>query len=169
MNKARLLGLFLPLATGLAYGVLVLGYGRSLEAMAGGLPPFDLRALGYGLEQVRRYLDALSPAGVALYLGPVRWADTVFPVLMGLTFLWWMRPLAGLAGLVGGAAAVFYVALDLSENAAVAVMLRAGSDEVVAGQVTLASTLTQAKFAAFALAVVLTVVAFGRRRRMRRV
>jgi len=160
----RVIGWGLPLITALVYGWLVLVHGLQLEALAGGLKPFDLSPLGYDLAAARTYLSALPPEGVALYLGPIRMLDTIFPVLMGLTLLWWMRPLAGLVGIIGAVAAVAYVALDLAENAAVAVMLRAGPEGVVAGDVTLASTLTQAKFAAFVLAAALTVVAFWRRR-----
>lgn len=159
----RVIGWGLPLTTALVYGFLVLVHGLRLEALAGGLKPFDLSPLGYDLAAARSYLIALPPEGVALYLGPIRLLDTAFSVLMGLTLLWWMRPFSGVTGIIGAVAAVAYLVLDLAENAAVAVMLRAGPEGVVASDVTLASALTQAKFAAFVLAAALAAAAFWRR------
>jgi ABC-type amino acid transport system permease subunit len=160
----RLLSWGLPLATAAAYGWLVIGLGLPLQAMAQGLAPFDLRPLGYDLEAARAFLNALSPEAVALYLGPVARADTVFPILMGLTFLWWMRPATTAFGAVAATAALAYVALDLLENRVVAEMLRAGPYGVDAGMVRAASNLTMAKFAAFALAAVLAARAIWLRR-----
>ena len=140
----------LPLSAALAYAVLVLWFGPQVQAAAGGLTPFDLRPLGYGSDAARQFLTALTPEGRAVYLGPVRINDTVFPVLFTLTLClpvrrWhWAWTLPALA----------YGLLDLAENLVVARMLRAGP-EVDAGVVALASDLTQAKFAAVALAVVI--------------
>ena len=65
----------LPLLTAVVYGILVIGLGLSLSDMAGGLQPFDLRWQGYDLADTQAYLAALSDAGRALYLGPIRLAD----------------------------------------------------------------------------------------------
>lgn len=156
MNRA--ISWLLPLATAAVYGWLVIGHGLALQAMVDGLQPPDLRIAGYDLADMRAWLAAMPPEGVARYLGPVRMLDTAFPVLMGLTLLWWLRPLAGWLALAGAVAAVGYVALDLAENAAVAGLLRAGPDGVDAAAVARASALTQAKFAAFALAAILAAV-----------
>lgn len=161
----RAVAWLLPLATAGVYAWLVLGPGMALQAMAGGLPPFDLRLGGYDLAAARAYLAVLPPDGVALYLGPIAVLDTLFPMLMGLTFLWWMRPPTTPFGAVAACAALAYVALDLLENRAVADLLRAGAMGVDALGVQAASTLTQAKFAAFALAAVLAVRAIWVRRR----
>lgn len=159
---SRAVSWLLPLVTLAVYAWLVLGPGRELGALAGGLPPPDLRAMGYDLAAIRAWLEALPPEGVALYLGPVARLDTAFPLLMGLTLLWWMRPLAGPLALVGAALALAYVGLDLAENRAVAGLIRTGPEGLDAGAVAWASALTRAKFAAFALALGL---ALWRRRR----
>lgn len=145
----------LPLLTAAVYGYLAVWLGGQLAAQAGGLMPFDLRLTGYGLTEARAYLRTITPDGVALYLGPVFWADTLFPALMGLCFAWWMRPFAGVFGMVCVLAAMSYVALDWGENWAVARMLEAGPDWVTLADVQRASALTLGKFAAFGLAAVL--------------
>lgn len=152
---ARAVSWGLPLLTLAVYLWLVIGYGIPLQEMAGGLPPFDLRPTGYDALDVRTYLTALPPEGAALYLGPVARLDTAFPVLMGLTFLWWMRPVITGPGMVAGLAALAYLALDLAENAATGSLVRAGPFGFDARAVIAASILTQAKFLAFGLAAVL--------------
>ncbi len=145
----------LPLVTAAVYGWLAVWLGGQLAGHSGGLLPFDLRLTGYDLGEARAYLRALTPAGFALYQGPVGWVDTLFPALMGLCFAWWMRPYAGVFGMVCVLAAMSYVALDWGENWAVGRMLQAGPDWVQPVDVVRASALTQGKFAAFALAAVL--------------
>ncbi len=139
-----------PIAAALAYGVLVGWFGPQVQMAAGGLTPFDLRATGYGLDDARAFLTALTPEGRDVYLGPVRINDTIFPILFTATLIlpvrrwargWWVPALA-------------YGVLDLAENWAVARMLVAGPG-VEAGPVALASALTMAKFAAVAAAVVI--------------
>lgn len=145
----------LPLLTLGVYLWLVLGYGTALQAMAGGLAPFDLRIAGYDLAQARRYLAALPPEGYAMYLGPIARLDTAFPILMGLTLIWWMRPWGSAFGSVAVTVALAYVGLDLFENRATAALFAQGPVGIDAAQVRKASTLTQAKFMAFGLAAVL--------------
>lgn len=152
---ARAVSWLLPLATLAVYLWLVRLMGGDLVALAGGLRPPDLRFQGYDLPALRAWMLALPPDGVALYLGPVARADTAFPLLMGLTLLWWMRPFHTRAAWVAGAVALAYVGLDLAENATVAALLRAGPFGFDARQAAAASGLTQAKFLAFALALIL--------------
>lgn len=155
----------LPLLTLAVYAYLALYLGSRLTALAGGQLPFDLRVMGYSLGEARGYLRALPPAGYALAQGPMLWADTVFPLLFGLTLAWWMRPFAGLFGMVCVLAAMSYVALDWGENAIVQAMLTAGPDWVRPLDVMRASTFTIAKFAALALALVLAARQSWRRMR----
>ena len=162
---ARALSWGLPLLTAAAYAWLAIWLGGQLSGESGGLMPFDLRVTGYSLGDAREYLRALTPAGFALYSGPVLWADTLFPVLMGLTFLWWMRPLGGAFGAVCLMAALAYVALDLGENWFVQRLLMAGPDWVQPDDVAAASALTRAKFAVFAVAAVLAARAAWLRRK----
>ena len=142
----------LPLSAALSYAVLVLWFGPQVQAAAGGLLPFDLRALGYGPEEARIFLATLTPEGRDVYLGPVRINDTVFPVLFTLTLClpvrrWnWAWTLPALA----------YGLLDLADNLVVARMLQAGP-EVGDGTIALASALTQGKFAAVVVAVVISL------------
>lgn len=147
----------LPLLTLAVYAYLAVWLGGRLSAFSGGQLPFDLRVFGYNLGDARGYLRALSPEGYALAEGPIYWADTVFPVLLGLTMLWFMRPFAGVFGMVCVMVAMTYVALDWGENAAIQAMLNAGPDWVQPVDVLRASTFTLAKFAAIALGVVLVV------------
>ena len=162
---SRLIGWVLPLVTAAVCGWLVFGPGAQLIALAGGLQPFDLRPGGYDLDAALRFLVALPPEGVALYLGPVRRLDTAFPLLMGLTLLWWMRPPTTPFGAVAAAAALAYVALDLAENHAVARLVEGGAFGLTPERVRAASLLTQAKFMAFALAAVLAARAVWQRAR----
>lgn len=145
----------LPVVTALSYAWLAVWLGGQLSTQAGGALPFDLRPTGYDLGDARTYLRALSPEGFALYQGPILWADTLFPALMGLCFLWWMRPFAGVFGMVCVLAAMSYTALDWGENAAIQALLTAGPDWLNPADVDRASLFTQGKFAAFVLAAVL--------------
>lgn len=148
----------LPLATALAYGWLVLWYGPQLQAAAGGRLPFDLRVLGYGTDEARAFLAALTPEGQALYLGPVRLNDTIFPLLFTLTLC---LPLTGW-GWLWFLPALAYGLLDLAENMAVAMLLRTGPS-VGEAMVVLASGLTLLKFLAVALAILVAGLAlFGK-------
>lgn len=160
----RPISIGLPLLTAAVYGWLVLGHGLDLQRLAGGLLPFDLRVGGYDLDAALRYLVALPPEGVALYLGPIALLDTVFPVLLGLTLLWWMRPLATPFGLVCALAALGYVALDLLENRATGALVAGGAFGLTPDAVRAASLLTQGKFMALGLACVLAARAAWMRR-----
>ena len=156
MRLAHCLSWGLPLLTAAVYAGL-LWRGAALGEMAGGLTPFDLRPSGYSLAEARGFLRALTPDGFALYAHIARRWDAVFPALMGLTFLWWMRPFSGVFGMVCVLVAMSYVALDWGENAAVLAMLDAGPDWVSLAEVQRASIFTQCKFLAFALALVLAL------------
>lgn len=145
----------LPLFTVAVYGVLALYFGGRLMVLADGAAVFDLRAFGYSLTDVREYLRALPPEGFALILGPIAWLDTLFPALLGMTLLWWMRPFIGVFGMVCVLTVMSYVALDWGENAAVRVLVLSGPDWVQPADVARASAFTMAKFAALLLALIL--------------
>jgi len=110
----------------------------------GGFPPLDARLIGYRPDAVEGWLAGLTDRGRVLLLGPFRWADTIFPLLLGATlalaaFMLDRRWLAALA--------LIYIALDLSENAAIAAVLRAGPDGLDPAMVGRASGLTVSKWA----------------------
>ncbi len=151
----RLINWGLPLLTLAVYVYLAVYLGGQLLPLADGQWPFDLRITGYSLGEARGYLRALTPEGYVLAQGPFYWADTVFPLLLGLTIAWWMRPFSGVFGMVCVLVAMTYTALDWGENAAVHAMLYAGPDWVQPHIVQRASILTVAKFVALALGFVL--------------
>jgi hypothetical protein len=157
-RQMKILNWALPLAT-LAACLGLLGFcAVMLGAQSSGLP-FDLRPLGYSLTEAQAYLSHLTPSGTALYLGPIRLMDTLFPILFTLTLCLPMRGRDQLWFLP----ALAYGILDLSENIAVARILRAGT-EVQAHAVTLASGMTEAKYAALAVAVLLALYALWQAR-----
>ncbi|WP_417587444.1 hypothetical protein [Pararhodobacter oceanensis] len=154
----------LPLLTLATYLYLAAYIGPQVMAQAEGQLPFDLRALGYSLGEARGYLRVLTPEGYLLAQGPMFWADTLFPLLLGATLLWWMRPFAGMFGMVCVLSSMSYIALDWGENSAVQAMLTAGPDWVRPVEVVRASTFTMAKFAALLLCAMLAVRQSLRRR-----
>ena len=132
-----------------------------------GLAPFDSRLAGYSPEDARSYLAALPPEARALYLGPFRMLDTLFPVLLAAT-------LAGLTWRLSEArhtllrAALMllpldYLAADLAENAKVAQILAFGP-EAPDLLIAVASRLTQFKWGALALSLVALAVLWLLRR-----
>lgn len=163
MDWGRIISWGLPGLTAVVYAALVLGPGADLIALAGGQWPPDLRWHGYGLIEMRDWLRALPPEGFVLAQGPVLWLDTLFPPLLGLTLAWWMRPFVGAFGMVCVLAAMSYVALDWGENAFVQRLLTAGPDYLAFADVTGASAMTQGKFAALALCLVLAARQVWRR------
>ena len=148
----RYVNWLLPLGTVAAYLLLILLLAPRLTAETAGLLPFDLRAMGYSYGDAQAYLTAITPAGQALYLGPIRLNDTIFPILLTLTLClplrrwYWGYCLPALA----------YGILDLAENWAVARLIQTGP-QVDGGSVALASALTMAKFAAVTVALVLAL------------
>lgn len=142
----------LPLATMACYGVLILVLAPRLSVETAGMIPFDLRALGYARPEAQAYLTAMTPTGQALYLGPIRLNDTIFPILFVLTLCLPLRrwhPVFSVPALIYGLA-------DLAENWAVARLLRTGV-QIDDASVALASALTQAKFALAAVAILLAL------------
>lgn len=133
-----------------------------------GLAPFDSRFTGYSAEEARKYMAALARVqGTETYLGVFRALDTVFPVLLALTFLGAIWVNTGALGLPWRvllvAAPALYLYTDLFENARVAQMLVAGPD-VASGLVRKASTLTQVKWICVAASLATIVAAWGHRR-----
>lgn len=150
----------LAAATAAAYAALIwIGVTR-LMPEAGGQPPFDLRVTGYDVAEARAYLEALTDAGRRLWTGPIRWLDTVFPLLTGAlvaALIWrlgrpWLAPVP-----------FAYTAADLWENARVREMIAAGPEGVTPDMVEGASAVTQGKFALLAMSVALLWAVWRRR------
>lgn len=128
-----------------------------------GMAIFDSRLGGYTPSDARAYLAAVTPAQVAAYLGPFRQLDTVFPVLLTISLMGsiWLNSggearFRRITFLLGPAV---YLALDLTENASVAQMLRDGVG-VLDAQVQQASIYTRAKWMCLALSLLVVVWAW---------
>lgn len=144
----------LPLACLASYAMLILHLAPALSAETSHGLPFDLRPFGYSLTEARAYLAGFTPAGTALYLGPVRLNDTIFPILFTATLC---LPLLG-RGQFWFLPALAYGLSDLAENLATARLLRVGP-EVQAEAVAFASGFTQVKFLTLTVAILLALFA----------
>ena len=135
--------------------------------------PFDLRPMGYSLDDAQAFLSALGDVGRAQYQGPQRSLDLVYPCLMGASLAlaawlftprFWALPVITLAVLAAG--------FDLAENRAVAELLVLGADGIDVQDVTRASQASLLKSVATMLAMLILLVglghAFWRRRQARR-
>ena len=144
-----------------------------LSAAASGLAPFDMRPLGYTEAEARVFLGLLGEEGARFYLGVQQRLDTAFPALSAATLAIaiahlaraWPAPAryaAAAVPLLGGA-------FDYAENAAVAVMLRAGANGLTAEMVASASrwTVLKSAFVAVAFLLVLSLLARAALARLR--
>jgi len=109
-----------------------------------GFQIFDASFTGYTLNDAQRFLKALSDEQLAAYQGKFRVLDTVFPVLLTLTYLSFIWQ---------------YLVFDLLENAHVAKILSAGIG-VQAPLVETAATYTQAKWMCVALSTLVVIWAW---------
>jgi hypothetical protein len=139
MNRVPVFWLTL-VATLAVYLVIVLWSLPRISAAAGGLVPFDLRPSGYGLDEARAFLTALSETGRGWYLGTQHRLDLAFPLLLALSFvlgftLVFRGPLLWLSIAV----ALGAMACDLMENHAVAGLLRTDPAALDAAAVAAAS------------------------------
>jgi hypothetical protein len=147
-----------------------------LRRVSGGLAPFDLRPFGYGVEEARTFLAALSQIGRDYYLNIQLSLDNAYPFTYAFSralLLLWLtipgrlsdRAMPPLARAALAALPIATAACDYVENDAIAKMLTAGP-KVDADTVAWASFWTQAKsFAGLiseGLAVILGVTVFHR-------
>lgn len=145
------------------YGAMLFWTLPQLQALSGGLLPFDLRPGGYDLAEAQALMSALGAEGRGYYLGVQQTLDSAYPalyaVVMVLAFralapLWWGRAL----GLLAVAGAGF----DYLENARVAVMLRLSPEGVTEAMVAAASQATMLKSVTVAAALVALSVLLAR-------
>ena len=145
-----------------------------IQAAAGGLMPFDMRPTGYGFEEARAFLAALTPEGADFYRSTQHLLDLFFPGLIAATLYFAIAAL--LERWLGGsrwlaALPVVLVALfDWLENAAVSTMLAAGADGVTPDMVAAASrwTLLKSIASTAAYTLVLVLLLIGGWHRLRR-
>lgn len=131
--------------------------GPLIMADAQGMALFDARLGGYSTAEAKAFLAALSVDGRDFYLNVQHRLDSAFPALLAVVlvmgyaqvFQGWVRWVASTLPLVAAG-------FDYLENAAVAVMLRAG-DGVTEAMVMVASQWTERKWIAIGLAVLALV------------
>ncbi len=151
--RAGLLAL-LWIVTGVLYLIIVLWSLPMIAGEAGGILPFDLRPRGYSLDEAGAFLNALSDAGRAQYLGPQRWLDIVFPVSLACALIVTFRAsFSGWLRQVLIAAAVIGLLADLGENQLVHALLSVRGGDVDAETVSLASLATVVKSAGATVAM----------------
>ena len=127
----------------------------AITAEAGGLPCFDMRALGYSEQDAAAFLRALSARGRDLYLHAQLPLDFVYPVLYTLLFCALLTALRD-KKTKWLALPLLLAVFDYGENICLVRLLAAG---VTAVPVALASTFTVVKsvlmYAVFAVILVL--------------
>jgi hypothetical protein len=170
MTSRRLF--WLALALGLAnYLAMVLWSLPRISQAAGGAVPFDLRPLGYDLDEAQAFLGCITPEGRSFYLHTQHWLDTFYPPLLALTLasglLWlaprawgrwrWLLALLPLPGML----------FDWLENARVALLLQAS--DVGPGMIAAASraTVLKSAFTTLAMAAFVGVLLLAAWRRWR--
>ncbi len=114
------------LATGAVYATMVLWSLPKIAAMAGGLPPFDLRPLGYSVAEARALLAALDDPARDFYREVQHRLDLFFPGLLALSLsLSFLRLAPRRWALALSAVVIAAAGFDYAENAAVAGLLSA--------------------------------------------
>lgn len=154
-------------ATVVIYSVIVLWSLPFIATEAGGQVAFDLRPAGYGFDEARAFLVALSPAGRAHYLGTQAILDSMYPPLLfacvGMALWHLSEDMPKVTrGLVVAVAAVGMVA-DGFENVVVREMLAAGAEGLTPALVAEASRVTVIKSAAVAASQIALVIIVLRR------
>lgn len=150
-------------ACSLAFFLLLVQFSVGwLGTEAGGA--FDGRVLGYGLTDARAYLGVLKAEQTAFYLGAFRFADTLFPALLAVTLVLWLRPLwRGAFRLAVLVLVAIYLGADYTENALVARLLEQGPEMITERAVTTASLFTQVKWGALAICLLALIPLAWRR------
>jgi hypothetical protein len=138
----------LGLVSGLCFAALA--YLSVTYLSPGDMGLFDTRPLGYDLNDARAYVGALSMIERAIYSGPFRALDTLFPfcfaaflamMLHDRTRGWGAIPQLLLVILPGS-----YLVMDLAENALVSQIVLADLSTLRAEPVNLASRFTVTKY-----------------------
>ncbi len=124
-----------------------------IVADASGLLAFDMRPMGYSFDEARAFIAALSDQGRAFYLNVQQMLDSAYPALFAVVMVMAFSHLfTGWSRWVAMALALAGAGFDYMENAAVAVMLRAG-DGLTEAMVATASRWTVLKSGAVTLAL----------------
>jgi hypothetical protein len=131
---------------------------------AAGLAAFDMRPGGYTLDEAKAFLEALTPRGRVLYLGPQHWLDLAYPLLLAIFTGWsilrllptgWLRRGAWLALLpIPG------MIFDYIENGAVTAILTGDPETLSPQLVAYASQMTMLKSVFTSLSLTILLVLF---------
>lgn len=152
------------------YLVMLLWTLPAITAAAGGLTPFDLRPTGYGLDEARAFLAALSPEGTALYRNVQQRLDIAYPALLAATLALAILRLApaGASCWLLATTALPGMVFDYLENASVATMLDVGAAALTPELAATASrwTLLKSAFSTLAFAGLLALLALWLFRRL---
>jgi hypothetical protein len=172
-NAFRYLAWTITAASAALYLVMVAVTLPHLGALVAGAPVFDLRLLGYGFADAQDLVARLGVDGAAYYENVQHRLDSIFPVLLALSLVYWLiaaarrwqghgLPLSGAVLAAMLAVVAIANAADLGENAAVSVMLAAGPKALTPGMVHIASSFTLAKsFFSSVAYVSLLILALG--------
>ena len=161
------------IATFAVYVTMVVWSLPVISSDANDLMPFDMRPTGYTFAEAQAFLIALSADGTAFYQNIQHKLDMAFPLLEALSVGWGMFLLAPESWRGGrwllAAAAVPGMIFDYLENANVAVILRAGAENLTREMVDLASfyTILKSTFVTISLVILLVMIFlwFVRRRK----
>ncbi len=148
MSFFRLLFWLIFIATLAIYVTMLAGPLSAIQEATGGLPAFDVRPMGYTFEDAMLFLSHLPDDARALYLGQQHTLDMFFPLgialskaiaiftLLPAARVWkWLLALLPVPGMI----------FDYMENAAVSVLLKTPTPDVVPDMVTTASRYTVLK------------------------
>ncbi len=138
--------------TALTYAAMLIYSGPVLIEAAGGLWPFDVRIMGYTVEEATQYVTTITPEGRLFYLEVQHMLDTFFPALLAISLmltLFRLAPKLPVLYLFPISGALF----DYYENAAVGQILLTNAPDK--GLVEMASLLTGLKFASIAVSLLL--------------
>lgn len=117
-----------------------------IVGQAGGQAPFDMRPMGYSLEDAKGFLGALTPDGRLFYLDVQQKLDIAYPALLGMSLILGLQlALQRPWGTVFGLVALMATAADYFENHIVAGMLQTTPDMLDPATVQVASFLTMSK------------------------
>jgi len=169
--RTRQVAFWILFATTLAiYLVMIVWSLLKISAAAAGGAPFDMRPLGYGFEEAKTFLAALTPEGTSFYLNVQHRLDAAYPALLAATLFFAIRALARgpvpptILALVALPGALF----DYLENAAVMQMLELGASGLTPELVARASlwTLLKSVFTTIAMTLLLALAAVAVWRRL---
>ncbi|WP_204113420.1 hypothetical protein [Shimia biformata] len=134
------------IAAGAVYLTMILWSLPFIASEAGGLVPFDMRPMGYDLDEAKAFVAGISERGRAFYLGTQHRLDLIYPALLALALvlglqLLYRRPWSSVLGVL----ALMGAASDFLENQFVTTLLLTPPAEIDSRLVGVASFWTMSK------------------------